>query len=297
MDPDRWGVSFSIKQCRDLGVDWRECLAWALGQGWRRFRLMSYWNECEQHPGEYNFAALDEQFDQIARAGGVVTLCLGVKQPRWPEYHWPGWVHDLPPEEQGKALLRFVETVVKRYRARPNLVSYQLENEALLRGFGETIQIDRSRLRAEFALVKRLDPTHPIIMSTSNSWGVPLRAPTPDIVGFSYYAVIYSHGTYHRTPHMIWLHRLRAWWLRVIEHRRSFIHELQLEPWGPRAIWEMSAQEQDRSMGAAQITHNIRAARAIGLAPIDLWGLEWWYARHMAGDEGPWQAVKNALDS
>lgn len=297
MDPHAYGVSFSVKQCRNLGVDWRECLDWALAQGWRRFRLMSYWDEIEAAHGQYDFAMLDEQITWISQRGGVVTLCLGVKQPRWPEYHWPSWAHDLPKAERNKALLDFVSAVVKRYQGNAAVVSWQLENEALLRGFGEHIDIDRHRLRQEFALIKQLDPTRPIIMSTSNSWGLPLCAPAPDIVGFSHYAIIYSHGTYHRTPHMTWLHRLRAWWLWHVDRTPAFVHELQLEPWGPRAIWEMSPAEQDQSMGPTQIAHNLRDGHAIKAPPIDLWGLEWWYARHQAGDNTIWQAVRAGLDS
>lgn len=297
MDPDKWGVSFSIKQCRDLKIDWRDCLRWALDQGWRRFRLMSYWNEIERQPGQYDFAPLDEQLKRIAEQGGIVTLCLGVKQPRWPEYHWPSWARDLPKTERDDALLNFVRSVVERYRGNANIVSWQLENEALLRGFGERIDIDRSRLRHEFALVKQLDPTRPIIMSTSNSWGLPVRRPIPDIIGFSHYTVKYARGAYDHRSQLVWLHRLRAWWLRHIDRRPVFVHELQLEPWGPRAIWKLSHKEQDQSMGPAQIAYNLKAGRAIKATPIDLWGLEWWYARHQAGDDSTWKAVQTGLDS
>lgn len=293
MNPTTWGVSFSIKQCRDLDVDWQDCLHWALKQGWRRFRLMSYWDEIEAIQGSYDFAALDEQIKLIAEQGGIVTLCLGVKQPRWPEYHWPTWAHDLETDQRDQALLAFVSAVVERYRGNSAIVSWQLENEALLHGFGEQIQIDRGRLRREYLLVKKLDPTRAVIMSTSNSWGLPVRRPLPDIIGFSHYTVKYARGKYSHRAQLIWLHRLR----KLLAPRPVFVHELQLEPWGPRAIWEMSAEEQNKSMGPAQIAHNVRAGRAIKASPIDLWGLEWWYARHLSGDEGPWQAVRKALDS
>lgn len=293
MDPEQWGVSFSIKQCRDLKVNWQDCLRWALEQGWRRFRLMSYWNEVQRERGNYDFAALDKQLELIAEQGGIVTLCLGVKQPRWPEYHWPAWARDLPKVERDNALLDFVRTAVERYRGNKAIVSWQLENEAVLRGFGEHIDIDRARLQREFALVKQLDQSRPIVMSTSNSWGLPVRAPVPDIIGFSHYAIRYNRGAYRHTPHSAWLHRLRT----LLARRPVFVHELQLEPWGPRAIWKMSSEEQDRSMGPAQIAHNVQAGRAIKAPPIDLWGLEWWYARHQAGDDSIWQAVKAGLDS
>lgn len=91
IDPQKYGISFSLKQCRNFGIDPMETLQWLLAQGWRRFRLMSYWNEHEAVQGVYDFTALDIQIATIHSAGGTISLCLGVKQPRWPEYHWPKW--------------------------------------------------------------------------------------------------------------------------------------------------------------------------------------------------------------
>ncbi len=50
---------------------------------------MSYWNEHEKTQGTLDFDELDKQFKQIEQAGGVITLALGARQPRWPENHWP----------------------------------------------------------------------------------------------------------------------------------------------------------------------------------------------------------------
>ncbi|HET6924504.1 MAG TPA: beta-galactosidase, partial [Candidatus Saccharimonadales bacterium] len=189
IDPERFGISFSLKQCRNFGVDQLKALDWLLAQGWRRFRLTSYWDEHEPEQGTYDFKALDAQIRRITEAGGVFTLCLGARQPRWPENHWPNWAWLTTKGKRTEALLRYLEVVVDRYRDEPALIGYQLENEALLKSFGKRAEVDRPRLRAEFALIKRLDPVRPVIMSTSTSWGIPLRQPIPDIVGFSYYHV------------------------------------------------------------------------------------------------------------
>jgi hypothetical protein len=299
IDPRRFGVSFSLKQCNNFKVSQAETLHWLIDiAGFRRFRLMSYWDEHEPKAGKYNFAALDEQLDIIERAGGIVSLCLGVRQPRWPENHWPGWAWRLPKPERDKVLLRYIETVVKRYSGRACIISYQLENEALLTSFGTRPDTDRRRLRRELALVKRLDSVRPVIMTTSTSWGIPLRQPVPDIVGFSFYHIYYNgrKGRYQKAGgHYVILHRLRAALIRLIWQRPSFIHELQAEPWAPKAIWEVSSEEQDRSMGPAQIARSIHLGRATGLYPIDLWGAEWWYWRLKHGDASIWDAVRQSL--
>jgi len=240
---------------------------------------MSYWNEIEKEQGTYDFSELDMQIETVAAFEGVVSLCLGVKQPRWPEYHWPEWARRLPDTEKSDALLTFVKTVVRRYKNNSEIISWQLENEALLSNFGESIDINRKRLKAEYNLVKGIDSKRPIIMSTSNGWGVPFRKPIPDIVGFSYYPIMYKNGRYNKTIQKPWLHWLRKFFIETLLHKKVFIHELQLEPWGPTAIWKMSTEEQNNSMSTAHIKKNIAEARKIHTYPIDLWGAEWWYWR------------------
>lgn len=273
-----YGVSFSVKQCRNFGLDQNEVLGALINDlGVRRFRLMSYWNEHEKQQGVFDFKSLDEQMDAIEAAGGTVSLCLGVRQPRWPENHWPDWAWNLPKPERDAAILRYIEQIVTRYEHRPIIVSYQLENEALLASFGERAEVDRSRLKMEYFWVKQLDSLRPIIMTTSTSWGIPMRDPVPDIVGFSYYQVLYNNGSYGKSFHRPWLDRSRALAIKLLHGKNSFIHELQAEPWGPKNIWDMDLDEQSKSMSFTQLQNNIKQAQATKLDTIDFWGAEWWY--------------------
>jgi hypothetical protein len=299
IDPDQFGVSFSIKQCRNLSLDAKETLTWLIKDaGFRRFRLMSYWNEHEQEPGEFDFSELDWQIEMIEKNGGKISLCLGARQPRWPENHWPAWAWRAMKPVRDEALLKYIQTVIERYKDNKSIVSYQLENEALLVNFGELPEVDRLRLRGEHTLIKALDPDRPIIMSTSTSWGIPIRHPIPDIVGFSYYHTVYNSKRHKYTTafHRPWLHRIRKKLIALIHNRPVFIHELQLEPWGPDAIWKMSLEEQDKSMKTQAIARNISLARQVGALPIDLWGGEWWYWRlKKHSDPTIWQAVLQAV--
>jgi hypothetical protein len=77
-----------------------------------------------------------------------------------------------------------------------------------------------------------------------------------------------------------------------------FIHELQLEPWGPTAIWKMTIEEQNRSMNVRQIASNVELAKKINAMPIDLWGAEWWYWRlKKHNDPSIWQVVKKSIEN
>lgn len=297
IDPQKFGVTFSVKQCRNFGIKTHDTLSWLINDaGFKRLRLMTYWDEHEKEHGVYDFSDLDWQLEMAQKNGCLVTLCLGARQPRWPENHWPDWAWKGPKEWRTEALLEYIKAVVERYRDNDAVVSYQLENEALLESFGRRPELDRKRLRKEFALVKQLDPERPVIMTTSTSWGIPMRRPVPDIVGFSYYRILYGGGKYSHAFHFPKLDKVRAVSIKLLHRKPSFIHELQLEPWGPTAIWKMPIPEQDKSMSVQHIRKNIALARQTNLYPIDLWGGEWWYWRyHYIHDPSIWLAVQSAL--
>ncbi len=302
----RYGVSFSAKYAKELGVDWKaNFIALNQDMGIRRYRLMSYWDDIEKTQGTYDFSELDWQMDQAATYGSKVSLGLGMRQPRWPECHQPQWFDTLPSKEaRDQAIITFVQAVVARYKDHPALESYQLENEAVNNWFGTCTpeDIDQKRLEKEFAAVKALDSNTPLYMSLSDQHGLPLGKPVPDQYGFSVYRIVWNAKTkpfefYLTYPTPVWYHRLRAWWIQTFKHRDIFIHELQVEPWGPDATVNLSIAEQNRSMSPKQIKENIRFARKIGKPDIYTWGGEWWYWRkEKLGDPSIWNAVKAELN-
>jgi hypothetical protein len=273
----QFGVSFSLKYAREMQIDPRACLTAALQElGVRRLRLMSYWDIHEPTYQNYDFSQLDWQIDLAEQYGAKVSLCLGLRQPRWPESHWASWAKKLP-EQWQETLYEYIQTVVERYKGRKCIVSYQLENEAMLESFGLEGDFDRKRLKHEFKLVKQLDPIRPVIMTTSDSWGIPLRGPRPDMYAFSIYRHFYDRGKYRHSSRPPLFYYLRAIIVRLLKWRRVFIHELQAEPWGPEANIEMTIDEQFQNMNQARVQEAVAFARKTRLLPADLWGLEWWY--------------------
>jgi hypothetical protein len=103
--------------------------------------------------------------------------------------------------------------------------------------------------------------------------------------------MMFNKGAYRHTIQKPWLHRLRRFIIEKIIGKPVFIHELQLEPWGHRAIWEMTTEEQALSMSAQRIRFNIDFAQRVGAYPIDLWGAEWWYWRWQHGDKTIYNSV------
>jgi hypothetical protein len=304
-DPN-YGVSFSYKYAQELGVDWKANYAALLDDlQIRNFRLMSYWDLHEGERGKFDFSTLDYQMDEAAKRGAKVSLSIGLRQPRWPECHQPGWAEALTEEttEWRQALYAYIEVVVTRYKTHPALLSYQLENEAVNNWFGTCKgAAPRDRLFEEVALVKKLDQSHPLWMSLSDQHGFPLKIPRPDAFGFSVYRTVYSTQLpkpfqfYVTYPTPIWYHRARKALIENTIKEPIFIHELQIEPWCPQATVNCSPEEQDKSMSTRQIHKNFDFARKIGAEDIYTWGGEWWYWRMTKfNDPTPWETVRGEL--
>lgn len=291
------GASFSLHRSNELGLDSKTVLKAALEElGLQRFRLMSYWNIHEAKPGIYDFSELDWQLDMIAKYGGQVTLALGVRQPRWPEWHMPDWAAKLSANEWYEALYKYIEMVVLRYKDHPALASWQLENEALLKTFGTATDFNRTRLKHECRLVKQLDPNHPLIMTLSDSWGIPWLGPRPDSYGMSLYrATLNSSGRYNQSHRPAWFYRLRRGLIWAYTLKHTFIHELQAEPWVDKALLDVPVFQQLERMNAEKLVENFHYAQRTGASPIDLWGLEWWYWLKTQQHPELWQSVNTLV--
>jgi hypothetical protein len=301
MNQPKFGASFSLIRCRELGLDPQRVLLSALKElGLRRFRLMSYWNVHEPHHGVYNFDELDRQFELVNKYGGRVTLAVGKRQPRWPECHIPDWALALPRPAWYEALYAYIDHVVRRYKDDPALESYQLENEALLKSFGDCKDKDynRSRLQHELERIKAVDGTKPVIMTFSDSWGFPFRGPVPDVYATSLYRItVKKNGQYSYSKRPPLFYEMRAAVVSTARRRPVFIHELQAEPWVKQAIASVPIDEQLRYMNTEILHETLQFARNTNLSPIDLWGLEWWYWLREHGNAEIWNAIRSEVNS
>lgn len=290
------GVSFSTKQTTMLDLDWRQTYRALLDDmKIKHLRLMSYWDVHETKQGTYDFSVLDEQISEAKKRGADVSLAIGLRQPRWPECHEPDWATSLDIIEWRQALNKYIRTVVTRYENEPTVISWQLENEFANGLFAKCRDSSIVRLQDEFDLVKSISKK-PIWMSLSDQGGLPIRGPRADKWGFSVYRTVWSTGLYtgYMTfPVPIWYHKLRAAVIKTYTGQGIFIHELQLEPWGPTDIPYLSDAEQDKSMSVEQIKNSMLFAREIGERDIYAWGGEWWYWRMIHGDRSVWNTVKD----
>ncbi len=298
----KFGATFIPSYARSFGLEPKSTMQAMIDDlNLRHFRLVSYWNEIEKTPGQYDFRELDWQFKKAEAVNATVSLAIGLRQPRWPECHMPSWAENQPMDVWYPQLKTFMTKVMERYKNSPALDSYQLENEFFLDVFGICPDFSRDRLIDEAKLVKEVDPETTLIISRSNNaLGLPIGQPQPDRFGISIYKRVWDANItkrYFEYPFPAWFYAFLAGAGKIVTGKDLIVHELQAEPWGPnKGINEISIEEQNKSLNAERLTDRIKFGKATGMREIDLWGVEMWYWRKVAlGDPSLWEAGKEAL--
>jgi hypothetical protein len=298
------GASFIPAYAESLGLNAEDTMDALIEDiGVRHFRLVSYWNQLEANPGQYDFSLLDWQFRKAEAAGAKVTLSIGLRQPRWPECHLPDWLDGKPASEWQPRLMDFIAATVERYKRSPSLDSYQLENEYFLRGFGDCSNFDRERLVDEYNLVKRFDPAHKLIIARSNNaLGFPMGQPTPDEFGISIYKRVWDANLtkrYLEYPFPAWFYGFVAGAQKILTGKDMVIHELQAEAWPPGGyIPNASLEEQNKSFNAERFKHRVEFGKGTGMREMYLWGAEYWYYRMVVlNDPSLWNVARQTFDT
>src|SRR3989344_7507458 len=302
-EPLTYGVTFVPNYARYYDLDPKEVLSAILNDlKVKQVRLVSYWDSIDPSPGNYDFSELDWQFDMAEKAGVKVSLAIGLRQPRWPECHMPSWAEVKSKSEWVTDLKTSMAKVIERYKNRPSLDTYQLENEFFMTVYGICPDFSRDRLIDEYNMVKVLDPNHPVIVSRSNNWvGIPVGQPRPDVFGISVYKRVWDKTItkrYFEYPLPAWFYAALAGWGQLLTGRNMIIHELQAEPWVPDGYELKIApiSEQNKSMNPKRLKDRFEFGRATGMREIDLWGAEWWYWRKVHfGHPSLWNTAKEEI--
>jgi len=299
------GVSFIPDYAQSLGLNPEQTMNALLNIGVKQFRIVSYWNDIEPSKNVYDFSQLDWEFSKAEAHHAKIILTLGLRQPRWPECHPPNWVNTSEPTSTWQPELEsFMAKVIERYKNSPSLEEYQLENEYFLQGFGDCNNFSRSRLVSEYNLVKKLDPSHPIIIGRSNNTvGLSIGAPRPDIVGISVYKRVWDAGYTHRYieyPYPAWYYAFVAGMQKIFTGKDMIITEMQAEAWPPdgKNINQISISEQNKSLNAERLKNRFSYAEATGMKQIEMWGAEYWYYRDkVLHDPSLWNVAKKEFNS
>ncbi|MEK7648600.1 MAG: beta-galactosidase [Patescibacteria group bacterium] len=288
-----FGVTFSTDYAASLGLDWRQTFLALLDDlSVRKFRLNAYWSEIEAQRDTMNFDSLDFQLDEAAKRDAKVLLAVGRKLPRWPECHDPAWVRALPKKEIEERLLKLVRAVVERYKDHPAVEKWQVENEIVF-PFGDCPNwLGLDSLQKELDLVRSLSDK-PIVVTDSGEWTpwIPM-AWYGDILGSSLYLEAWNDYLGHIPfPIRPGYYQFKAW--LVSPWKKDIIFtELQAEPWGPKAVQDMSVDEARNYFPLEKMRARIQFARDVGFREVYLWGEEWWYWMKQYGDSSYWDEGK-----
>jgi hypothetical protein len=284
--PLTYGVSFIPDYAQSLGLNPKQTMKALTKIGVRQFRLTSYWSDVEPSPGQYNFSQLNWEFAQANAVHAKIILTVGLRQPRRPECHPPNWIKTNKPMSSWEPqLLSYMTKVINRYKNNPALEAWQLENEYFLKGFGNCTNYSRSRLIAEYNLLKKLDPTHPIIVGRSNNAiGFPVGQPQPNIFGISVYRRVWDANVTHQYleyPYPSWFYAFLAGVQEIFIHKNMIIAEMQAEAWpaNGKPITQVSLKEQDKSINSTRLRNRFVFSKNTGMKDVIMWGAEYWYYR------------------
>jgi hypothetical protein len=315
-----YGVDFSCRQTEWLGEDCKQAYAAIVEQlPVRHIRISAYWDEIEPSPGQFDFSSIDWQVDEAARNGVKVTLSVGIKGQRWPEFFIPAWVkagRNFPggstpvdyPDIAAEAL-NFVQATVEHESGQPTVEVFQVENEPYVH-FWQTVHdwsLPPWFVAEEAQTMRAADPLHRPLMVTHASW---LRTDASEQKILAQ-ADIYGDSVYTKRQRgplsSIYLYPFHLGPLTpdlpeqekdaVRQGKALWIDELQAEPF--EAPWVDIRKAETctfPSMSPDRLQTNLTLADRSGAERAYLWGAEWWYfCRTHLGDNAMWNAVSQAL--
>ncbi len=300
-EPETIGTSFSPVQAERFGSNWQDnYIALMDDLGFKHIRIPAYWDKIEPQDGQFDFSQTDWMVDQAAQRGVKLTLVVGQKNIRYPECYYPYWLNTKNQAETSAKATRMVQAVAEHYKDNPTIENWQLENEFLLKSFGNCPkdQLTNAQLQKELTALKQVDSTRPIVLSQSDQFGFPLRGPFANIFAVSMYRWSWQKSIgYFRYPQPGAFFWWKAALIEPLFHQRVKIHELQAEAWGPVGNEYMNYDDTLKSMNPKQLQENIQYARDTKIRDFDLWGSEWWWYLKNQGHTEMWDAVKTSINN
>jgi hypothetical protein len=292
-----YGLTFSYPYAQGLGLDWQKTYLAILDELKPKYiRLSAYWNSVEPEENGYDYKSLDFQINEASKRGVKIVLAAGRRLPRWPECHDPEWIKDLSPDVLESHQLSYLETVVNRYQGNQNIIAWQVENEPFLSLFGPCPKVDKAFFDTELALVKKLDPARPIVVTDSGELSTWMNAwPRADIFGTTLYRYVFNDvfKTYWTNHYPALFYRFKAGLMNILyPGKQVAIMELQAEPWTTKGIPNTPIDEQFKTMSMDNFNTILGIAKSTSFSPQYLWGAEWWYWMKEKGHPEFWEKAK-----
>lgn len=297
-----WGVTFSIKYARELGIDWQKAFTATLDDlKIRHIRVPLYWDDFEQESGVYDFSDYDWILQEGEKRGVKFIIVVGRRVPRWPECHEPDFVKQLPEDEINQLHLQATEAAILHFLPYQSIEYWQIENEYFFRWFGKCPPANLDLIEQEIQFVRQHD-SRPIIITDSgelHNWKQ--AAEYADVLGVTMYRTVWNKTFgYMRLLYPAWFYRWKAYYAGERNLAQDvMIAELQAEPWPSdfRSLPELTTEEWEESFTVEQLETNSELARRTGFMRAYFWGVEWWYFLRERGDDRMWNKAKEIIDT
>jgi Beta-galactosidase len=316
------GTTFIKINAEHLGLDWRSAYKEIVNDiGIKQIRIPIFWDQLEREPGKFDWADLDWQLQEAAKANAQVMLVVGHRVPRYPECYAPDWTKGLDEAAFKRSLFTMTETVVKHYRDHPALSAWQVENEPLAKILGKIWGDGSCReiahwVREEVQSVRRLADGRldgrriPTVVTYANApWFVSQLRQTltfeSDVVAMTLFNKLYFRSPvftgYIEMFKLGPIATLRLAYQRsvIVQNRQAlWIAEMQAEPWGPEGPYKFDKPEDAAvTMNPDRLRQTWDYAVNGGASRIYLWGVEWWLSERDHGRSAMLDAVKGLVET
>lgn len=303
------GFSYSPKEARYLGLDPVSALQTLLLRVHPDLvRMPVYWDSAAPTADHMDFGETDRLLDVIAQYDQMspnrrtqVVLVVGARNLGAPELYLPSWVgdtaHDLIEKLRSPAYSEYLSETFQRYAASPLLYGWQVENEPLDSTNPElgNITVPTQVVAHEVQLAHRLDPAHPVVITTFNSataeldrqadgrlsglfalaspWK-PAGHPRPalqlgDVLGLNEYVATPNSPLARISvdQRLAWKSDSVRYWADQARSQRKqvWITEMQASPW--KGVGGFTPRDLQRSA---------ELYRDSGVSAVFLWGAEQW---------------------
>jgi len=253
------GVTYSPFYAQELGLNPKTTFIKMLDElKVDLVRLPIYWDEIETFPLHFDFTNPDFYISEALKRNVKIVPVLGHRVPRWPECFAPIWVQKSTIAQRQDRILKLIREEVNHFKAFPNIVAWQIENEPFL-PYGECDKITNQTKRLvkdEVGIVKSLD-NRPVLITDSGELSPWIDALIiSDTFGHTLYRQVWNkYFGQVQYPFPPIFYKLKGDLIKLITQntdKEIIISELQAEPWMPdyKDISEISPNEQakrDRS--------------------------------------------------
>lgn len=292
---DFWGITYSTKYAKELGLDWQEAYLAILDDlQVKRVRIPVYWDEVEVDRSTMDFSDYEYLIEEGEKRDVQFIMVLGRRQPRWPECHTPEWLDDLSEAEGLEEELELIKDQVELFKDYDSITHWQVQNEFFVPWFGICPKGEKNTLEEQISIVRALDD-RPILLTDSGEFSLWRDISVlGDEIGTTMYRVAWNSVMGHvYSAWPAWNYSLKAK-LNGVPLEKAIVAELQAEPWpaAHQPVTGLTRDQVDESFSLEQFRTNAELARRTGFSKAYLWGAEWWYFMLESGYPEFWEEAK-----